>query len=549
MENLPITGTSADAKPEPKITGTSPKPKSTRLSRKLSRETVETIQYMENLPSVENTGTSADGGIGNGGIGNGDEARTESHRYYGKSRHSREASLGQSSRRNSTTEKLIDLDASAAAKFLVEQYDSTPGRRSSSPAFVVPFKWEDAPGKAKVETKDWRPNSLQLPPRLAVPSYRSAETLRASHPFAGFFAPCLTAASGDHRKHHASMEPSKSLPPRVKRHGLVGRCSSLPQEGCHINVTRSTASSPALKPSRRDFLANPNSSPSSILRGPDGSSSQTSASNLGDLDEFTQQKTSKSSSYASIEEDFTEVPTSSSSGGTLKPVPATTASTSSTLLGASSRNGDPATVLLGASTASRSGDGGTLKPDVATIASASSSTLLGASSRNDDPGIVLLGASARNGDDPEIQPLRDSPKRPSRLPYTMPSVAEQVLASTAGRQLIQDLSPRLLRQYSGRRLTRSSNTGPASRVAEELNSPSPAYAAALELLSPAVNLMAKRRSPAIAKPRRRRPRFMVSTSLFSIASTISLQGKISHSWYLYGFSVTNKLHHARLCLS
>jgi len=78
------------------------KPKSIRLSRRLSREAVEIIKYMENLPSaevVEITGISTAGGIG---IGNANEGRTESHRYYGKAQHSREASLGQSSRRYST---------------------------------------------------------------------------------------------------------------------------------------------------------------------------------------------------------------------------------------------------------------------------------------------------------------------------------------------------------------------------------------------------------------------------------------------------------------
>lgn len=568
------------------------------------------------------------------GDNDGDKGRTESHRYYGKAQHSREASLGHSSRRYSTNEKLLDLDASAAAKFLVEQYDtplSTPGRQSSSPAFSVPFKWEDAPGKAKVGTPTRKPNLLQLPPRLAVSSYRSVESFdRVSHPLAGFFAPCITVSSPGSKHALASC---KSLPPRApsppeqrrKRLGIVGRCSSLPQEGCQITVSRSAASSPTLKQ-----LFHSPSSPTSILTGPDGTSSQTSASNFmfssGDLDDFTQQ-TSKSSSYASIEEDFAEGSNSSSNSlpvlkpdphrsrllgaskssssrngnpatPTLRGAPSPSASrnsdpttstclrvstasrngdhATSTLVGApsarASRNGDPATsTLIGApsASASRNGDPTTSTLVGAPSASAScnsdsaTSTLVGvpssSASRNGDPAISTLvgdpsSSASRNGDpatsastllgapaswngDPEIQPallpvsseVQASPKRPTRLPYTMPSVAEQMLASfgeSARRQLIQDLSPRLLNQYSGRRLTRSSKT-PASQAeqstviwppaaTEGASSPSPAYAAALELLSPAVNLMAQRRkgrSPAkshFTKPHRRRPRFMLS---------------------------------------
>jgi hypothetical protein len=125
-----------------------------------------------------------------------------------------------------------------------------------------------------------------------------------------------------------------------------------------------------------------------------------------------------------------------------------------------------------------------------------------------------------------------SPKRPTRLPYTMPSVADQLLAScenSTRRQLIQDLSPRLLRQYSGRRLNRSSHgrstSGSAPRVErcradEAPQTSSPAYAAALQLLSPPVDLARERhrKGAKLAKPLagtrpRRRARFMVSQTL------------------------------------
>lgn len=617
------------------------KPKSIRVSRRLSREDAEILKYVDRLPFAEvvKVTDTYRAGLGDGddtrteshrygssrmgnddgikvrmespryggnrmGHGDGIEVRTESHRYYGKVQHSREASLGQSSRRYSLNEKLIDLDASAAAKFLVEQFDtplSTPERQSSSsPSFAVPFKWEDTPGRAKVgRDKVGRPNMLQLPPRLAVPSHQSTESFgRASHPFSGFFAPCLTASSPGRKPTLASC---KSLPPRApsppeqrrKRHGLVGRCSSLPQEGCQIIVSRSTASSPVLKPAGRDLA----SSPTSILTGPDGSSSQTSASNCvfssGDLDDFTQQ-TSQSSSYASIEEDFVEGQNlaSSNSGpppksdlhkarvhGASTPISSRNADpATSTLLGASpaSRNGDSASsILRGASTASRDGDlassavrgvsaasqngdpaSSTLRRDPSASASPNcklairTSTLRGGPSASASPTYKLPTPTSpmfRAPPSPVSSEVQASPKRPTRLPYTMPSMAEQVLSScgeTARRQLIQDLSPRLLRQYSGRRLTRSYHT-PISRTerssttnqspahaAEGGSSPSPAYAAALELLSPAVNLISRRRkgrSPArssLVKPRRRRPRFMLSIGR---ALKRVLLGKRQHS--------------------
>lgn len=110
----------------------------------------------------------------------------------------------------------------------------------------------------------------------------------------------------------------------------------------------------------------------------------------------------------------------------------------------------------------------------------------------------------------------------------MYTATEQFLASCSSsvrRQLIQDLSPRILRQYSGRRRSASySGDYTSAHLSfrsnrEEEVSISPAYAASLELLSPAASLMAQPRkglgtprnalTKAHSKPRRR-ARFVLS---------------------------------------
>ena len=544
--------------------------------------------------------------------GAGDEGRIESHRYYGKGhlRGHSESSLGQSSRRYSTHERLeaqIDLDTSAAARFLVELYDtpsSTPGRHCSSPMFAVPFKWEDAPGKAKVETSVGGSNMLQLPPRLAVPSDHSAESfsrdLRASHPFAGFL-PCLTASSPgqQQRKHSDRMlvqfGSSKSLPPRApspserrKRHGLVGRCYSTPQEGCQIRVSKSTASSPVPQAVSRNLFSeetenspsswlkkdssNPNapSSPRSILCGPDeGSGSQTSASNVfssGDLEDFTQQTNdsgqsaskSSNSSFESMEEDFAELPSPASSN--LHPLhsgePSAPPKETSSLRPEEPLNAmDESPLNLSKMEKQKSQkqcQDTTHSPEPAApspaltnyfqnleqATSTLSSTSAGAATASGylnscegelplapKPALPTIQSMLLQQQPKEINSsAQASPKRPTRLPYTMPSVADQFLASCDNftrRQVIHDLSPRLPRQYSGRRLDRSSHghtmggTTPTPRVeryqSDEVCRTSPAYAAALQLFSPPTT---QRQRKGLAKPLatrpRRRARFMVS---------------------------------------
>lgn len=543
------------------------------LARRLSRDGIETSEGMEfqlGLPKGDVKSSTGVVESGNSGKGIGPEAsgrsspdysnvdrtgRSGSHRYYGREYLrglSREASLRRSSRRHSTHEKeaLIDLDGSAAAKFLVEAFESpsrSPSLHGSSPTFVVPFKWEDAPGKAKVKTITPRPNVLQLPPRLAVPSLSSAESFsrdsRASAPFAGCFLPCLTASTPVHRKQSdralVQFTSSKSLPPRFpsppesrRRLGLV--CSSTPEEGCQVRVSKSlndktsshnssekslieplsTTRSPAresrsLSVSELKSKSNMPSSPTSILCGPDEGNSQTSGSSImfssGDLEDFTTQtnhsrkSTSKSSSSTSCEyaeEDFAEFP---------KATRTTSTSISTEDIGLLDKQGAPTS----SGYLNSKGEPLTLE------------TL---------PTLQSVAKQEVNSS-PEA-----SPKRPSRLPYTMPSTAEQFLAScsTSGRrQLLQDLSPRLLQQFSGRRLSgcHSGANTPSRHFTslprasyEKAESPSSTYAASLELFSPAANLTEQRlRMPATPKalvlksplPRpRRRVQLMVSTSTF-----------------------------------
>ncbi|KAG0615362.1 hypothetical protein M758_5G035400 [Ceratodon purpureus] len=641
------------------------------LARRLSREGIEVSNCTEmksgsqkdDIKPITDELESGNSGRGieaparsSSDTGNGDPiGRTGSFRFYGRaqlSKHSREASLGRSSRRYSTQEKEahIDLDASAAAKFLVESFGSpsrSPSLHGSSPTnFAVPFKWEATPGKPKVERIVRSPNLLQLPPRLAVPSYRSAESfsreLRASHPFSGFFAPCMTAPdlSPVHHKQRdrglMQFTPSKSLPPKVpqtperrKRHGLVGRCSSAPREGCQIRVSKSfddkpschsssekvpvghisTASSPGLKP-RNLFISelqndsNGPSSPTSILCGPEESSSQTSTSNTafssGELEDFTQQgthsqksasKSSSSASYESIEEEFAELPAPSYS--VPAPPPSgpqhseATQGTSNQALGSTIVNTpeikhnsrrwkgrpDTAKTLLKLPTTGK--HSAKLKthdqldttytpenssPALSNYFQCLDPTEAATSTSTSTEDVSLLdkqraptSSGYLNTEGAPLSPLsrsafptstpmtkqdidrspHASPKRPTRLPYTMPSAAEQFLAScsTSGRrQLIQDLSPRLLHQYSGRRLSASHSGSNTPRIDRSLTSsiphashgehmsPSPAYAASLELFSPAAIIPHRRkwpgtpaRAPLVPPPKpRRRSRFMLS---------------------------------------
>lgn len=600
---------------------------------------------------------------------NGIAERSGSHRYYGRG-HSRETSWGRSSRRYSNCEHrdaCIDLVAPAAAKFLVcesgESPAGTPSRRgASSPTVAVPFKWEDAPGKAKVEMAAKKPHTLQLPPRLTVSSTRvgsdgSTRDLRPSYffpqPFAGLFAPCMTAAGSSpvlrqsegasafmHQYGYGVSNKNLSLPPKVPSPGLlVGNCNSAPREGCHIRVSKSAHEkglnpnpskigralsgplpamessnvmiprrlfSSELKPSHpwmhhngssiknnNNINPNPSSSPTSILYGPDEGGSQSSTSNMfssGDLEAFTQQtalsgksasKSGSNTSYGSIEEDFDDP--ASPLGSSL---PVAVALPFEVIPPEGSALLSPNCMHLGPTVAEFSSgkayhrskgapEGGVkalLKlcktsnclgkpkghhqqrlsnaiyspevwaPTLATYFQTCEATEGTATSGllGESLGPTSSGYLNSRGEPLAVKDLpkdhsNASPEPPTRLPYTMPSVAEQELRA---RTSFSTKSSILVKSLSGRQLTPSgSGANTPARVERYLMAaahasqgedvvPSPAYAAALELLSPAVNLMAQRRKnlgahpkvphhaahakgPAASKPRRR-ARFIVS---------------------------------------
>lgn len=607
---------------------------------------------------------------------NGIAERSGSHRYYGRG-HSRESSWGRSSRRYSNCEQRdahIDLVAPAAAKFLVcesgESPAGTPSRRGgSSPTVAVPFKWEDAPGKAKVEMAAKKPHTLQLPPRLTVSSNRvgsdgSTRDLRGSYffpqPFAGLFAPCMTAAGSSpvfrqsegasafmHQYGHGVSNKNVSLPPKVPSPGLlVGNCNSAPREGCHIRVSKSFQekgvhpnSNPSkigralsgplpamessnvniprklfsseLKPSHpwmhhhhplhhkgnsiinnnNNINPNPSSSPTSILYGPDEGGSQSSTSNMfssGDLEAFTQHttlsgksasKSGSNTSYGSIEEDFDDPASPLGSSlpvavpfevtppeGSALPLPncmhlgPTVAEFSSGKAHYRSKGtpeGGVKALLKLCKTSNCLGkpkghhqqrlSNAIYSPDVWAPTLATYFQTCEATEGTATSGLLgeSLGPTSSGYLNSKGEPLalkdlpkdhgNASPKPATRLPYTMPSVAEQELRA---RTSLPSKSSILVKSLSGRQLTPSgSGANTPARVERYLMAaahasqgedvvPSPAYAAALELLSPAVNLMAQRRKnlgahpkaprhaahakgPAAPKPRRR-ARFIVS---------------------------------------
>lgn len=445
-----------------------------------------------------------------------------SQRYYGRDYLkglSREASSRRysTSKRHSTSEKeaLIDLDGSAAAKFLVEAFESPSRSHGSSPTFLVPFKWEDAPGKAKVETRMERPNSvLQLPPRLALPSLSRLESFsspkhRASSSFSGFFLPCLAAPVPLHRKEFTS---SYNLPPRLlnppvhlTRLGLVSRCSSTPKEGCQVWMSKSETSfhinskksliesqlSPTqictdLSTSELKIKSSEPSSPTNIVCGPNKYHSQTSGSSIifssGDLEDFTiqtQKSTSKSSSntsYEYIEENVVEFPEVATTNLAID-------------IGLLNRKGAPTS-------------SGYLNSQREPLALGTLTTL----------------QSKTTSSSPQA-----SPKQPSRLPYTMPSVAEQFLVScgtSSRRQLLQDLSPKLLHQLSSRRRSRSHSSANisyqhlTSASHEKIVSPSPTYTTSRELFSSSTNQQIPKALISKPPPTRPRRRIRLMSSIF-----------------------------------
>ncbi|KAG0566330.1 hypothetical protein KC19_7G055300 [Ceratodon purpureus] len=511
--------------------------------------------------------------------------RSVSERFSGRGhfhRNSGERIWRISSTRCSIHEKEahIDLVAPAAAKFLVETSDSplytgAKHYNASPPAVAVPFKWEDAPGRAKLETATRKPNTLQLPPRLAVPLQRTGDSFSrdlrvsvVSHPLAGFF-PCMTASSPSrpqqhdptwlhHQRASKGMQPKQSHP----HHGQ----ETLPKSGDRCTNARklnksfsqplaSTGQSQNPKP-RRLFSSELKSShpwmqqgghggvpppdPTSILHSSRQSSSSRTYLSC-ELDASTPRtagsKSSSSVSYESIGEDFdhdesvspnffTNKPHSFDSQTTDAETPtfrsfAPPANGTSHGRRAHSHRSEGVKGLLklckshgnclGKSKSRAQRLGPLYSPEVwaPTLATyfqrldvnnepAISSSLLekqGAptssgylNSKGEPIPINNTQQTTTATESPEV-----SPDRPTRLPYKMPTVAEQERAA----------------RYPHRNSNSRAGRGHA-RSSMDL-CPSPAYTAALEMLSPAVNLMASRRHrgarnspwPGSPKPHRR----------------------------------------------
>lgn len=344
--------------------------------------------------------------------------------------------------------------------------------------------------------------------------------------------------------------------------------------------------------------ANP-SSPTSTLCGPDEGSSQTSASiffSSGDLESFTQvatpsmksrSKSSSSASFESIEEDFEEQPSPSynlpplfdpdqcadlqgSPFVELGPTPEEYSENGHSCYGAMPGASDGMKALL---KLCRNGNSYIGKPKsrqrlntiyspevwAPTLATyfqcvelnqgATSSGLLNKQGEPTSSGYLNtegepipltkcvpdLALASHENSSPDV-----SPKRPTRLPYTMPTVAEQELAARDfSKPPNSDFSARL--GATGRFSSNWSRPGTPARVERFLVTtaqashgedvcPSPAYAAALELLSPAVNLIAQRRkgagTPKLPSTRwpgpkaRKRVRFIVSKPLWNSSVTL-----------------------------
>ena len=574
------------------------------LARKLSRDGIELNSFVEGKPDSRGaTSARVTGKVVKERQDVGLQAsprRSVSERFHGRGhfhRNSGERIWRISSTRCSIHEKEahIDLVAPASAGFLMETSGSpsyTPAKHynASPPAVAVPFKWEDAPGRAKLETATRKPDPLQLPPRLAVPLQRNPENfsrdLRVSvvstHPLAGLF-PCMTASSPSRPPaqhdptwmHH--YRASKSLPPKQSHshHGSGGHQETLPKSGDRCPNPRklnksfsqpltSTDPSLNLKP-RRMFSSElkashpwiqqgghsavPPCDPSILHSSRQSSSSRTYLS--CELDASTPRtagsKSSSSASYESIGEDFDHDESASPHSYTNKPhsfdsrttagdtdsfrscaAPAT--HTSHGRRSHSHRSEGMKGLLrlcknhgncLGKSKSRGQRLGPLCSPEVWAPTLATYFQRLDLNNESNEPAMSsgLLdkkGAPTSSGylnSNGEPVPLNDaqqsietpqvSPERPTRLPYKMPSVAEQ--------------------ERKNRAATLDSTHSREVRSHMDL-CPSPAYVGALEMLSPAVNLMASRRHrhgarhppwPGSPKPHRR-VQFIVSRILLGL---------------------------------
>lgn len=512
-----------------------------------------TVRELLSCEGIELTGFTVEGKPGAPGASS--TARVVTKEYTGAGQANRNGKYGHfhrnsgeriwriSSTRCSIHEKEahIDLVNPAAAKFLMEM---SPNANASPPAVAIPFKWERAPGRAKDHSEATMNPTLQLPPRLvAVPRSdtafsRQLQVSVISHPLAGFF-PCMGIASSpsptrpaiqQYRQqqqqeqltwmHYRASKSYGGVYQQARKHQSKSFSQPLaateqsmgpkPRRHCSSDLGRGASSTGASTSSSSSNLHSSSSnlhSSSSILHGSQQcSSSRTYLScELGASTPRTAgSKSSSSISYESVGEDFDHDDGNASPHYPTSAPPALSSrrhrrSESKGLLKLCKSHGN----CLRKSKSRRR----ICSPEVwaPTLA-----TYFQRLDVNEEPLLEKQGpaptSSGYLNSKGEPQPLRDprdpdlrdadlrdpnlthgencggacggadgvasspeiSPKRPTRLPYKMPTLAEQEL---------------------GRCRSRHRGT-----LSMDFQCPSPAYAAALEMLSPAaVTLMASRR--------------------------------------------------------
>jgi hypothetical protein len=574
------------------------------LARKLSRDGIELNSFVE---AKANSQAATSGRVTGKAVKEHRDVglqasprRSASERFSGRGhfhRNSGERIWRISSTRCSIHEKEahIDLVAPAAAKFLVETSDSPsyiPAKHynASPPAVAVPFKWEHAPGRAKLETAARKPDALQLPPRLAVPLQRSGESFSrdlrvsvVSHPLAQFF-PCMTASSPSrpqqhdptwlhhhrasksmpHKQPHPHHEPAARPGDRIPNARKLNKSFSQPLTSTDqsLNPKPRRQFSSELKPShpwmqQGGHGAAPPPDPTSILHSSRQSSSSRTYLSC-ELDASTPRtagsKSSSSASYESIGKDFDHEGSASPTSFTNRPhsfdSQTTDADTPTLRSFASSSHGsrrphshrsEGVKGLLklckshgnclrkSKSRAQRLGPLCSPEMWAPTLATyfqrldvnnepAISSSLLDQQGAPTSSGYLNSRGEPIPLNTQALETPEASPARPTRLPYKMPSVAEQ--------------------ERAARNPNRDSNSraGKGNPKGSVDLCPSPAYTAALEMLSPAVNLMASRRHrhgartpswPTSPKPHRR-VQFIVSRIL-ALLLTIPLSSSNSSS--------------------
>ncbi|XP_024397404.1 uncharacterized protein [Physcomitrium patens] len=590
------------------------------LARKLSRDGIELNCFVEDKSPISSSQRTS---AREGEVSTNDHPHkvahssshrvTASERFHGRAGHVQRNSGDSRIWRISSTrcsiyekEAHIDLVAPSAAKFLIETsesslYTSANHHNASPPSVAVPFKWEDTPGKAKVDETAGKskPETLQLPPRLAVHMHRTtksnfARELRvsvASHSLGGLF-PCMTATSSPSRLQqqdptwmHQYRATKSSLPKQSQAHhgyAYAGNQESVSSKSSDRSVNprkinkplsqplTSTDSPLNLKPRKllsselkashpwmhRSGSSHSCSDPTSILHsGRQSSSSRTYLScDFGaSTPSMAGSKSSSSASYESIEEDFApdhdhdntvspsyitkshSFDSQTSMGYSESPiVPNFGPSAKVTFQGKRSNAHRSECVksllklckshgkCLRKSKSNRKRLGSLYSPEVWAPTLATYFQRLDVTEAAISNGLLdKQGAPTSSGylnSNGEPIPLQDctfdtydtspeaSPKRPTRLPYRMPSVEEQELATRHTRNLVGKLEANSRgRDYSNSRMymnivspTQLDKCWTSSHREEYC--PPPAYAATLEMLSPTVNLVSRRHKSSRALP-------------------------------------------------